>query len=36
MIRAKGFRIGQRVKLHDMETTGGGNAYPLPPGWTDE
>src|SRR4026208_1251859 len=31
MIRQRGFRIGQRVKLHDS-TVEGGNAYPLPPG----
>lgn len=35
MTQAKGFRIGQLVKLHDMEKSGAGNAYPLPPGWTD-
>jgi hypothetical protein len=35
MIRAKGFRIGSVVRLHDMEQSGGGNAYPLPPGWQD-
>jgi hypothetical protein len=35
MIRAKGFRIGQVVKLHDPETYGSGNAYPLPTGWND-
>ena len=28
------FRIGQRVKLHDSSVGGGGNAYPLPPGWS--
>jgi hypothetical protein len=28
-------RIGQRVKLHDSSVGGGGNAYPLPPGWSD-
>jgi len=33
MIRQRSFRIGQRVKLHDLGTEGGGNAYPLPPGW---
>jgi hypothetical protein len=35
MIQQRGFRIGQKVKLHDMEKYGSGNAYPLPPGWTD-
>ena len=35
MIRQKGFRIGDKVKLHDSEKHGNGNAYPLPPGWTD-
>lgn len=35
MIQAKGFRIGQQVKLHDMEKSGAGNAYPLPTGWID-
>ena len=33
MIRQRSFRIGQRVKLHDS-TVEGGNAYPLPPGWS--
>ena len=32
-IRQRRFRIGQRVKLHDS-TIEGGNAYPLPPGWS--
>jgi hypothetical protein len=35
MIRQRGFRIGQRVKLHDPEKYGSGNAYPLPLGWQD-
>jgi hypothetical protein len=35
MIRKKGFRIGQTVKLHDPEKYGAGNAYPLPDGWHD-
>jgi hypothetical protein len=35
MIRQRGFRIGQRVRLHDPEKYGSGNAYPLPPGWSD-
>jgi hypothetical protein len=34
MIRQRGFRIGQRVKLHDSSKIGS-NAYPLPPGWHD-
>ena len=34
MVRQRRFRLGQRVKLHDSSTGGGGNAYPLPPGWT--
>ena len=33
IIRQRRFRIGQRVKLHDS-TIEGGNAYPLPPGWS--
>jgi len=24
-----------RVQLHDSSTEGAGNAYPLPPGWSD-
>ena len=32
MIRQRSFRIGQRVKLHDL-TVEGGNAYRLPAGW---
>ena len=35
MIRQRGFRIGQRVKLRDSEEHGSGNAYPLPRGWSD-
>jgi hypothetical protein len=35
MIRKKGFRIGQTVKLRDPEKYGAGNAYPLPDGWHD-
>jgi hypothetical protein len=35
-IRQKGFRLGDNVKLHDLEQAGGGNAYPFPPGWSDE
>jgi hypothetical protein len=35
MIRQRGFCIGQRVKLRDSEKHGSGNAYPLPPGWSD-
>jgi hypothetical protein len=35
MIRQRGFRIGQRVRLHDPEKYGSGNAYPLPSGWSD-
>jgi hypothetical protein len=35
MTRAKGFRRGQVVKLHDSEKYGAGNAYPLPDGWHD-
>jgi hypothetical protein len=35
MIRQKGFRIGDTVKLHDLEKFGSGNAYPLPDGWHD-
>src|SRR5688572_20001340 len=34
MVRQRRFRIGQRVKLHDLSTEGAGNAYPLPPGWS--
>jgi len=34
MIRQRRFRLGQRVKLHDSSVGGGGNAYPLPPGWS--
>jgi len=34
MIRQRRFRLGQRVKLHDLSTEGAGNAYPLPPGWS--
>jgi len=33
MIRQRSSRIGQRVKLHDLSIDGG-NAYPLPPGWS--
>ncbi len=36
MIRQRRFRIGRRVKLHDLSNEGAegaGNAYPLPPGW---
>ena len=33
VIRQRQFRLGQRVKLHDS-TVEGGNAYPLPPGWS--
>jgi len=35
VIRQRGFRIGQRVELRDSEKHGSGNAYPLPPGWSD-
>lgn len=35
LIRAKGFEVGDQVTLHDPETFGSGNAYPLPPGWMD-
>jgi hypothetical protein len=35
MIRQKGFRIGDKVKLHDSEKFGAGNAYALPDGWHD-
>ena len=28
MIRQRRFRLGQRVKLHDLSTEGAGNAYP--------
>ena len=34
MIQQRRFRLGQRVKLHDLSTEGAGNAYPLPPGWS--
>ena len=34
MIRQRRFRLGQRVKLHDLSLDGS-NAYPLPPGWHD-
>jgi hypothetical protein len=33
IIRQRGFRIGQRVRLHDPQKYGSGNA--LPPGWSD-
>ena len=35
MIRQRRFRLGQRVKLHDLSTEGAGNVYPLPSGWRD-
>jgi hypothetical protein len=35
MIRKKGFRMGQTVKLRDSGEHGAGNAYPLPDGWHD-
>jgi hypothetical protein len=35
MIRQKGFRIDDKVRLRDPENYGSGNAYPLPDGWHD-
>jgi hypothetical protein len=32
MIRQRGFRIGQRVRLRDSEKRGRGNSDPRPPG----
>jgi hypothetical protein len=34
MIRQRSFRIGQRVKLHDLSTEGAGNAYRYHPAGT--
>ena len=34
-IRQRGFRIGQKVTLRDPAQHDCGNAYPLPPGWSD-